>query len=259
MTEIDRRTLIGIGGASLVLAGCKGSKDYAENSKLRGPAGADRTWGLCEIHGKSAGLPTHPKKNFVPQFLCAVYIKFDGAVRPIIRHAYTRWNSSSNLKSMAQTLLEQLRKDQYSSDVIRHEVDFNNFTFKTQQYIVFFVDNLPTEIGFARHPQDLLYKHHIVRFTPFSGNYPYLPREKNHAFFGFDELKIDKGNFNTDLAYQMKFYNTNDLDGNDITADESSNSWRIYSMNIHLHVPQGSGNYLPIVLDPDTGNMGSDP
>jgi hypothetical protein len=125
---------------------------------------------------------------------------------------------------------------------------------------VVFVDNDPQNIGF----DDRFGPDNIIRFTQFRGSNPSLIAKENNAFFNLRRLEFaSPGPLRARIAYQLEFWNTN-VDGEPIEATAACPTTHyIYSMNIHLKMAvkkRGTETlWVPIILDPDTGNMGGLP
>lgn len=291
MTDINRRMLLGavsVAGASLALTGC-GSRPRGDAM----PSGEDNTGmgndsdqaGSCAPYGEEVDVTQSSVTNasFSPDHVCALYIKYQNG-KPIVRHAYSELGGSwddSHVMNVAVALLQALRdynpaKPQpYPVSVKWPRYNFDNFSMGSQQVLVILVDNRPDVIRFNDDPT----KQRIIRFTKFSGTLdpgpiPYPDRQENHAFYDLRPLRLTGAGFETDLAYRLNFWNL-DGTGTEMTGVNKPNpndrkTWKIYSMNIHLlqtvafptaKFDDGSMviSTIPTILDPDTGNMGSNP
>jgi hypothetical protein len=68
----------------------------------------------------------------------------------------------------------------------------------------------------------------------------------------------------SDLAFALEYWNTNEMGRpiKDVVFDKPETHY-LYSMNIHLEMlaptADNTEKWIPIILDPDTGNMGGDP
>jgi hypothetical protein len=144
-----------------------------------------------------------------------------------------------------------------SLKVVRPEENFNNFSMSSQQILVIFIDNDPAVVGF----NETNGLDHIVRFTPYSGKNPNGPQvQPNWAFSDLRPIKFKKPRLSHNKAYRIDFHNT-DEGGKPINSNSNSSTWYVYSMNIHLRQVSGTSSniYIPVIVDPDTGNMGSRP
>jgi hypothetical protein len=226
----------------------------------------------------TASEPTsQPAIDFNPTFVCAAYMRFDG-LQMKARHAYLPI-AGGDPDVLAKDLLEAIGSNVYGGlqPVIRD--NFVLFGFNSQQIVYLFVDNDINVIGFE--PSAPL--ENIIRFTQFSGTLPTRPRRMNFAFAGIrrvDFSQIPGGEMqwsrNCDAGYAVNFWNTDD-NGQTITGVVRDNplTHYLYSMNIHLRMltgtlppapggatpPPGPGalNFVPVIVDPDTGNMGGTP
>ena len=267
MSEIDRGTMVGAGGAGLALAMLSDriepeSRGNRTNGGDGDPGGTPTGPGF--LYGDSVRRlrPNNPETAFNPQFVCAVYIKYERNGRPSIRHAYkalTEPKSDDEIRDIAEYILKDLRDDEYHSDIIHVRRNFSGFTMNTQQIIVLFLDNDPAII--RMNDDDQL--EYMIRFSPYSGVPPYTERRKNFAFYNLHRIKMTKDEFECNTAYRLDFFNTDETGTLlEIGADTLEKDRFLYSMNIHLlQAPYEPNDVtaIPIILDPDTGNMGAEP
>ncbi|MEA3011411.1 MAG: hypothetical protein QOJ91_3103 [Sphingomonadales bacterium] len=272
MTEIDRRTLFGMAGASLVLTGCAGRMEDRPGGIVpagghggSGDRGGEEAGG-CQLWGESAHR-TRPNSNsedlrFDPQYVCAVYIRYEDNCRPNIRHAYkalTGDKTDEAIRSTAEYILKALRDDKIPADIRDVRRNFNHFSMNSQQAVVLFIDNDPALIRFNKD-MDM---ENVVRFTAFGGTPPYGNRKPNYAFYNLQQIWMTKGLFASNTAIRMDFWNTDETGALlKIGKDDPQDKWYVYSMNIHLvQAPYEPDevSVIPIILDPDTGNMGAEP
>lgn len=270
MSEIDRRTLIGVAsvaGAGLALTGCGGPKSFTDGCQI----GEGELWG--ETVNKS-----HPTATtFSPRYICAAYIKF-APNGPIIRQGYAPLPTAPiTVNEQIIDLLRKLRTPQNPPNVLHPRYNFTTFSLKGPHILVIYIDNNrdearflevgdilndPLEVGETRPPERRLLDH-IIRFSKFSGNNRKVI-EKNYAFYDIDDVPMPTSGFDGRVAYRLNYYNT-DEDGNtwdNVTTNASTH--KIFSMNIHYLArsnPAGGGGsvMIPMILDPDTGNMGAEP
>ena len=291
MTDIDRRTLFGAMGAGLVLAGCSSKpKDEDSKGELSGKlkesgcgsvgsgAGESELWGDSVTRERPRRLP--PGTLFKPEYLCAAYIRFekDGIVvrQGHVRLTGTAVDSETEQAQIAQKLLTALKSPGSPTgvNVEFQSENFENFSLNGPQVLVLFVDNDPNLARFVstadmppqrpgKDPEN--YLEHIVRFTQFSGVTLGEEVQKNYNFYALKPVSPALQGFDSPLAYRLNFWNL-DASGNPIKAkkDEPATHYR-YSMNIYLRYAAklaGAGGgkaSFPVILDPDTGNMGSNP
>lgn len=272
MTDIDRRTLIGLAGAGLVLAACdddtKNNVIVADGKDCEGDGDA---FGECSLWGDPVTKQRPPNVSsttvFSADYLCAAYIRFEGGAM-IIRQGHVELTGDAKTdeneqNGLAKKLLRALKFPTETTDIVvkfPHE-NFDSFSLNGQQVLVLYVDNLPQVARFvsaADMPsgQDVL--DHIVRFTKYSG-VDYKVVKKNHNFYAIKRIDPPAADVEGPDAYRLNFWNRTPS-GTQINP--SAGHYR-YSMNIHLKMavnPTASASrMLPVILDPDTGNMGANP
>lgn len=263
MSQIDRRTLLGAAGAGLVLAGLGGAAE-ARSRRPRDDADPGGTpTGSCQLWGDSVrkAKPATEDVTFDPQYVCALYIKYEKNGRPSIRHAYKALRppkTNDVIRQTAESVLKDLRDDEYHDDVIHVRRNFRGFTMNTQQVLVLLLDNDPAIIRLNDDEE----MENLIRFTAFGGVPPYTERRKNFSFYNLQRINI-KGKFKCHNAYRVDFWNIDETGG--LLAVDSNTSQEDhynYSMNIHmLQAPYEPDEVtaIPLILDPDTGNMGAEP
>jgi hypothetical protein len=288
MSAIDRRMLFGAMGAGLLLAGCKhGEKkdDVLKEDKDCGDsghgAGESKLWGDPVSQKRPRGVSS--MTPFKPDYLCAAYIRFE-ADGIVVRQGYVHLtgsavDSEAEQNALAVKLLHELKAPSTPPQVTVEfpYSDFDNFSMNGEQVLVLFVDNLPSLVRFVadsdmqpatpQKPKEN-FLDHIVRFTRFSGRLYGQEMEKNYAFCALKPIDLTGQGFEGTLAYRMNYWNrtlAGDINSMSNKPDKNHpETWRRFSMNIHLRMaakPTGSGSTVtfPVVLDPDTGNMGSNP
>jgi len=257
MTDIDRRSLMTIAGASLALAGCsddfnKGRKDR-NASKFPNPSATGR--GVCPVYGDTPNKPS-PFSNFAPEYIRVVYIRFANGtmigLQGYVVNPTKKDLSDDDLKKSVTDLITKLRNNS--------GYDINNIDIVScgsPLILLIFIDNdKKSEISFA----DEFSGENIIRFTDQNGKFPYKERMMNKAFYDLHYIEFeDFGSGRS--AYRLSFW-SKDSSGNDIKMAQVGNAstYSLFSMNIHLKVPGASSDsWVPLVIDPDTGNMGSNP
>jgi hypothetical protein len=185
---------------------------------------------------------------FAPRYLCLAYMKFESS-GILARHAY--FPMPANPPAMAGSEFSALAAGgQWATAPIRSEVNFENFTFGSQQLIVFHIDGSGAPAGFD--PDNL------VQFAEWSARGPKTPatrKARNNSFLN-PEIKSWSG---MDVLTLENWYV--DDAGQPIVSPLQFH----YVMNVHLLMRctlAGADDRLrelPLVLDPDTGNMGSNP
>jgi hypothetical protein len=272
MTEVSRRTVISVGGASLVLAGCKFGSDEPNNANDKGYAktGPEEA-GPCVLHGEPVYVyPPFPTDNFAPSWLCLAYIKFEQG-KLSVRHGYieidkTKFANNTYIRTQAEYVIAELRSNTTytKTKYVRH--NFDDFSMNSQQVVIIFLDNDEKVVRF--NPE--LDRVHVIRFGALLGSpTTKKPRDKrakkNNAFHNLEAFSAGGR-----ICYKMFFHNLDDTHGpiekvkNENVKKDDETTWWVYSMNIHLEyaIAGNDGNvvaYIPMVIDPDTGNMGSIP
>jgi hypothetical protein len=271
MSEIDRRALLGsvvgagliggVAGAGLTLVGSR----QCTGSPSAGGKGELITEGYCEHHGDPPSTP----KAFTPEEMCVVYIKFDGSPAPSVTQGYIdnlQQTDDPYLETLANAALKELAGSGDSTVTFyTKRYNFNLFSFRGPTKVVIFVDNLDTKIRFCEEIPGTK-SDHAIRFTAFTGlssiaHVPsFRPTKYNKNFYGLDRVKID--GLAGPAAYWLNFLNRHDITNRQLRNVDHSDfqKWWTYSMNIHLLMKSPDNTvWMPLVLDPDTGNMGSNP
>ncbi len=271
MTILNRRGLISTAGATLVLAGCK--------LPFFNPM---KPTGVGFPHGDlpNLGAPSTTTVKFEPNWMCVVYLRYDAA-NLLARQGYVSMPTNPSDAEVgkkaiiALKMLKKAEKTYFYKENIIEQIDVINLP--SQMVLVLFIDNNPNQIRFEKCNGDK----YVIRFTPFSGELPeditkmYI--KENHAFYGMRPISVPDND--PDLigrtAIRLDFWNT-DKDGNKIQNVDQNyyKTHHRYSMNIHLQQAVAAptifpapnpgtgscdGYWTPLILDPDTGNMGGEP
>ncbi|HEY5721910.1 MAG TPA: hypothetical protein VIT45_06275 [Allosphingosinicella sp.] len=186
--------------------------------------------------------------GFAPQHLCLAYIKFEPA-GALVRHAY--FPMSPNLQAFATAEFSSVAATgQWIGLPIRSEVNFENFTFGSQQLIIFHIDPAGAPIRFD--PDNL------VQFAEYSARDPAhaTRKERNNCFLNPEILRWPGKEV---LSLENWFVDA-------MGRPMSPGSPLYYTMNLHalarctLAGPDDRTFELPVVLDPETGNgTGNEP
>lgn len=221
-------------------------------------------WGM-DPHG-----PNPLGASFEPEYVCIIYFKFDDPKKTMIRQGYFATSSipaGMTEKTFAEKMLKEASKAKTSKDWLdnptgdkRKEFNFNGFTFGHAARIYMLVDNdnvrfddRKTEVG---TPEERYAN--LVRFTEFrvdkdAADFRLIPADQNYSFYGatLTDLSGRKG------LMMDNIYRTED------GGTPSKDNPRIYSMNFHLFWDavdkEGKLTSVPVVIDPDGGNVGSQP
>lgn len=277
MSDIDRRTLLAVAGSGLLLASCK------EDRSPQATAGSGKgiPAGLCDDFGDpvSKEAPgTSQASDFVPEYICVVYIvRHPDGIK--VRHAY--WRAEADTAKQAKKRLIEISRGNYSTVPNRSEQNFQRFGFNSRTKIYFFINDKPDEFGFMPGSVD-----RKIRFAPISANEAVTVRmAENSAFYNMQPINYQSADSTAwpfpanESGYSLDYWNLN-IEGKPITNIDPKDPGKYYlfSMNIHLlqkkkelppeHNPPTPSNapvgtpmqdHLPLILDPDTGNMGGDP
>lgn len=186
--------------------------------------------------------------GFAPEFLCLAYMKFE-ADGLSVRHAY--FPMTHNLAAFAVAEFSAVAATgQWATVPIRSEVNFESFTFGSQQLLVFYID--PAGAPARCDPENL------VQFAEWSARDPKTPatrKARNNSFLnpeiqswsGMEVLTLENwyvADAGQPIVPPLQLY---------------------YTMNVHLLMrcrlagADDGARELPLVLDPDTGNMGAEP
>ncbi|HYW16617.1 MAG TPA: hypothetical protein VE891_10775 [Allosphingosinicella sp.] len=266
MSEIDRRTLITAAGAGLLLAGCNSkSEDNVSSGSVKPSTKADALgvkYGGSLSHGQlttdELPNPMGNVREFDPKYICVLYLRFEAARTLTTRLAYIALTESNpslvRVEELARPIIHRMNSNQHGTiTAVRKEEDLDLFGFSSQQVVVIFVDNDPDLVKFEDGNEDF-----VVRFTKYSGSNPGIAVNENHAFLNLMPFDLTTATpSGASRAYKLDYWNTDDQ-GNKIRALHP------LSMNIHLKMAvRRTGNqtthWAPLVVDPDTGNMGSQP
>lgn len=279
MDEINRRALIGAAGATMALAACGESKDGSATTMpaTQDPSnrrGVSLHWG--EDPHKDAPAKK-PAGGFAPGFACIVYIKFDDGKKTIVRHGYldiskrngeTEAEYAARQKKELDELWAAAAKGNWKASTVGHknkQINFENFNFGQQMRIYVLVDNDNVRFD-DRKSTDGKYAN-LVRFTQFRTtkdmtNFDPEEAAENHAFFGADLVDIALGG-KTRKALKLDNWYVGP-EAAEIKADDPS-THQYYAMNFQLLWEAADSDNttkitrIPIVIDPDGGNMGGQP
>jgi len=124
---------------------------------------------------------------------------------------------------------------------------------------VLFLDNDPAIIRMNDDSE----LENLIRFSAFGGVPPYTQRKKNFAFYNLQRIRLTKDVFDCNTAYRVDFWNIDETGALlEIDSNTAPEDHYVYSMNIHLlQAPYEPDEVtaIPVILDPDTGNMGAEP
>lgn len=274
MTSIDRRAIIGAAGASIALAACSGR---SENDTGEGDAPDGKGLGPSDQWGEDphASAPkTPPPGGFNPKYVCGVYVKFTGT-NMVVRHGYiesaaasdveTREESEARQRADAETLLNAISGQDWAASRVGHprkEVNFERFDFGQQMRLFFVVDN--DGIGFDDRKTDGKYAN-LLRFRKYAASndmnaYNPRPVDPNHGFFGATLVPL---NVAGKARQALRLDNWYCGPGGKPVDPKTPSTHQFFSMDLNLlwagAEPGTNRKAIPIIIDPDGGNMGSQP
>jgi hypothetical protein len=265
MSDISRRDIMTLAGAGLALSACdwKGGKGSARSDK-GGPGGADharKAMAPCDPFGYPANtLPddaSYFPVKFEAPYICVIHIDFSKAWTLAVNYASFAIDSKSDDKERlekAKAVLNErfdlqkpvdsfskLTKNPTYGNTDYH--DFSKFGFKSKHELFFFFDSNLV----------VLNPDFLVVFTKLSMNHPKIPNNENYSFINASVVsKDDMGSlYDRGRMIRMRNY-VQDEGGQPI--DWNKGESRHYSMNLHFQVPCGTNQWVPMVIDPDTGN-----
>lgn len=233
-----------------------------------GPTGALPGPGRAHGHAVHSVKEPNPKVNaqFDPGFLCVVYLRFEANQLLTTRYGYveeTGLLDPAKVEATAMWALAALRADdasRFHQQTIYYDLEF--ISLGQQLILILFVDNNPDQVKFE-HINGLDY---VVRFSELSAvqpDHPTHPIQMNNAFFNLMTFAVT--GLTGKEACRIDYWDTN-ADGEvSDPAPGQTDKYRRYSMNIHLRMAiatstlEPSGRWIPLVIDPDTGNMGGGP
>ncbi len=275
MSKVDRRTMMGVAGATIALAACgegNGANSGGGGSSGDGERGTDRQWG-ADPHADKPRNP--PKQGFNPAYLCVVYMKFSDR-NLTIRHGYIA--SAPKTESMseeehekqqasdAETLLNEFVTEGWRTSRAGHprkEVNFEKFDFGQQMRIYFFLDNDGIEFD-GRRDKNGRYAN-LLRFMKYrtADNLALFSPEqvdRNDAFFGATLVPLTVGGARRQALRLDNWYARSN--GKMVDPKDES-TYQYFVMDLQLlwnSADQGAKiNRIPIIIDPGGGNMGSQP
>ncbi|MGL5837086.1 MAG: hypothetical protein ACRCY3_01140 [Sphingorhabdus sp.] len=278
MSDIDRRTIIGVAGATMALAACKpgngdGDGDGGGYPPGGGQGGINDQWG--EDPHKS-GPDVKPEGGFSPGYVCAIYVKFDANGQVMIRHGYIETGMKRGEESdeafdarqiaAAEEMLTAAAtdKDWKASRVgdPRKEVNFEGFNFGRQMRLFAVVDN--DSVKFDDRQIDGRYAN-LVRFTKYQtahdmGRFAPKLTNPNHAFFGATLVDLRVAD-NARKALRLDNWYIGPKAA-EIKKDDPK-TYQLFAMDFLLLWQTADVaekvRSIPIIIDPDGGNMGSQP
>jgi hypothetical protein len=263
--------MIGVAGASIALSACAPRKD-GDGEGSPSPEeneGIDDRWGE---NPHDDGPSTKSGADFKPAALCIVYIKFDASNNAIIRHGYIKtgqkpaeesdqqWDARQ-IKAAEQMLAAAATAKSWQNggqNYDRREVNFERFDFGQQMRIFAVVDN--DRIGFDDRKIKGRYAN-LVRFGKYQSKndgpgFDPKPTNPNHAFFGATLVDIQVENRKR-KALRLDNWFLDDK-GQPVNPKDPK-TFQLFAMDFHLLWETADTGEktrsIPIIIDPDGGNM----
>ena len=206
--------------------------------------------------GPQWGKDPHEKNPlgaaFQPEYVCIIYFRFDDPKKTMVRQGYFATAdipAGKTEKQFAEMMFKEAAKAKSAKDWLNNPtgdymlVDNDNVRF----------DDRKVDLGTS----DEKYAN-LVRFTEFrvdkdAPDFRLIPANQNFSFFAASL---------TELSGRMGLVMDNIYQTEDGRAPSKEDP-RIYSMNFHLMWDavdkEGNLTSVPIVIDPDGGNVGSRP
>jgi hypothetical protein len=210
--------------------------------------------------------PNPKKAEFKPQFLCVVYLRFEANQLLTTRYAYVQETDLLNPTKVRTTAIWALAalKDNDPSGFHEGKIyrDLQFISVGQQLILILFVDNNPEHVKF----EDTNSLDYLVRFSQLSAiepDNPIYPVQPNRAFYNL--MKFSVPGLTGKEACRIDYWDTIDTGHVSDPLPGETAKYRRYSMNIHLRMAianpilQPGGHWIPLVVDPDTGNMGGGP
>jgi hypothetical protein len=262
MTDgLSRRDLVALGGAGLALS----AFDWKEGGGSAVAAADDPPlypMAPCEPHGLHPSSPpngTTHSQDFVAQYICVIHLNFSEPWRMSVNYASFRmkgFTDLARLKKAKNVLIERFDPKvpvtRFSQLSINRPykgidwIDFNKFGFGTKHELFFFFES----------PNVSLDKDWLIVLPRLSLKHPGTDNDPNYSFlYARIVSEIDMGSYlySKGRMFRVRDY-VQDKHGNPITTSED------YSMNIHFKIACGINEWVPMVIDPETGNgAGNEP
>ena len=275
MSDFSRRTMIGVAGATMAIAACSPARDGngEDSASTDNEKGINDNWG--EDPHKDAP-DVKPAGGFKPIFACVAYIRFDSKGSAIIRHGYIETGGLRSGESEDQFALREAKlvEEMLATAATavdwkasragypRKEVNFEGFDFGQQMRVFVAIDN--DGIKFDDRKTKGRYAN-LVRFTKYQTR-PELPdfeprlTNPNHGFFGATLVDLNVNGTVRQALRLDNWYvgpNAQEIKAGDPKTHQS------FAMDFHLlwqaSDTGGKIKAIPIVIDPDGGNVGSRP
>lgn len=267
MTDgLSRREVVLVGGAGLAASACMpgGANALEVTTKPDKANIAQRSLytAPCDVHGLDAHMNpvdgTPYTKAFRAPYICVIHINFSEPWKIWINYASFKMNGKygdddrlGKAKEVLRERFDTTTADRPArfSELRRHpthngsdKLDFRRFGFKSKHELFFFFESTDIELT------DKM----LVVFTRMSNLHPEIPNDENLSFINAEivpEEEMEELHAKGRM-FRMRNYMRDENGDIDWTKGHS----RDYSMNIHFKIKAGTNAWVPMVIDPDTGN-----
>jgi hypothetical protein len=256
MTQINRRGLIGIAGAGLIVSGCSKAQDASKRTNIPKDDYENTTFDPIWNYGQQPWdtVPQGWDKAFNPDYLCVVHIELASDLRiitkrvhrPAVKSPANDWSSN---KANAVDIINKLNRGDALPPTDKLFEGLKNFAFGQAHHVVFYVKNSAAEFD-SEYP---IWFGKKLR-NAYKGS---KKAEPNESFFGANPETINSiSGGSKSVTYVENHFKVGSGNAHKpIPKDKNL----IYSLNLNVVVPSNEdATYtIPLIIDPDTGNMGS--
>lgn len=254
MTTISRRSIIGVAGAGLVVSACSKTENN-RSSKIPKNDFDFTTFDPIWNYGSEPWepVPNGWNKNFDPSHLCVVHIELTAELLIKAQRVHRTANKSpandwaSNTANAVQ-IINALNLGQTLPNTDKVYAGLKGLAFGRAHHVVFYVKNSNAVFD----PEYPIWFGKKLR-NPFNGS---KKADHNESFFNSKPQSLSNiVGGSQSVAYVENHFKA----GNGNAHKPIPNSKDLmYSLNLNIVVPtaEDSAYTIPLVIDPDTGNMG---
>jgi hypothetical protein len=255
MSDLDRRTLFGIAGASLAVAACGKSGSEGSRHDTNENDACIRTFDPQWNYG-DAPWKQNPNEGstFNPEYLCVVHIEVrpDLSIKAQRVHRVAVKTPTNDWASNKASVIDIINKINGGQPLLASDIVYpglRGFSFGQPHHLAFYVKNANSSFD----PDYPIWFGEKLKM-PFEGS---KKASKNESFYSSDTpalAEIRSGS--KSVAYVQNHYKV----GKGI-SHKPIKSPLMYSLNLNLNTISADDPtfMIPITIDPDTGNMGSTP
>jgi hypothetical protein len=261
MSEISRREIMTLAGAGLAISGCSllnrnDSGNQADAAAANGTGPSLAAFAPCQNYGLPAATVPSPADGFAEPFnapfIRIIHINFASPWTLSVNHASFPAGGNTDparLKKVQDVFAERFdptKNHTRFSQLTQHRphqgrdwTDFDTFGFKSQHELFFFFES----------PLIRLQQNPLVVFSALPTTAGGDPIAENYSFVAakiVEETEMGSALYARGRMFRMRNY-VQGQGGTPITKER-------YSMNIHFDLPCGTNKWVPMVIDPDTGN-----